>query len=177
MLIRICYYITVSISKNVKREHIIQILEKNEVDFLPVACPDAVAQTRKKDQCFQPFNRHCDCDTTLGIIHRRKNIVTKGKLKRIKKLYSSQEEVEKEVLRQNEAWRDLMKKERETQQWLNFLQELLTKIWRVNIIIHWQSNPFLIKRIEKIGHAEITPDLLLNIEEDVLYEFVKEKNY
>ncbi len=154
------------------------ILEKNDVDFLPIPCPDAIIQEKKSDHCFRPFNNHCDCNTTLGEYFRKKDDIAKSKLKKMKKIYSSLEEAENEVQRQIDVWKDLLRKDIETQRWVKFLQGIFSKVWRINIILHWQSkDPFIIKRIEKRQHTEITTDLLLNIEEDVMYEFVKSENY
>lgn len=177
-LAEICYQIILSVSKKVIRDHIHDILEKNDVDFLPIPSPDAIIQEKKNDHCFRPFNRHCDCNTTLGEYSRKKDTITKSKLRKMKKVYSSPEEVENEVQRQIEAWKDLLRKDIETQRWVNFLQDIFSKVWRICIILHWQSkDPFIIKRVEKRQHTEITTDLLLNIEEDVMYEFVKSENY
>lgn len=177
-LAEICYQIILSVSKNVIRDHIRDILEKNDVDFLPIPCPEAILQEKKNDHCFRPFNRLCDCNTTLGECFRKKDIITEKKLRKMKKIYSSLEEVENEVQRQIDAWKDLLRKDIETQRWAKFLQDIFSKVWRISIILHWQSNnPFIIKRVENRQHTEITTDLLLNIEEDVLYEFVKSENY
>ncbi len=177
-MVEICYHIILSVSRNVTRDHLCEILEKNNVDFLPIPCPDAIRQEKKNDHCFRPFNRHCDCNTTLGEFFRKKDSLTKSKHRKMKKIYSSPEEVEKEVQRQIEAWKDQLKKDIETQRRISFLQDIFSKVWRINIVLHWQSNdPFIIKNVEKRQHTEITPDLLLNIEEDTLYEFVKSENY
>ncbi|MHA2363102.1 MAG: hypothetical protein ACXAC7_04035 [Candidatus Hodarchaeales archaeon] len=145
---------------------------------MSIPCPDAIKQEKKNDHCFQPFNRHCDCNTTLGEFIRKKERITKSKLKKMKKIYSSQEEVEKEVKRQIKVWKDLLINDIETQRWVTFLQDIFSKVWRINLILHWQSNdPFVIKRVETKQHTEITADLLLNIEEDTMYEFVKSENY
>ncbi|MFX1284775.1 MAG: hypothetical protein ACFFB5_14035 [Promethearchaeota archaeon] len=177
-MVEICYQIILSASKNVSRDQISDILERNEIDFISIPCPNAIIREKKNDNCYSPFNRHCDCDTTLGAFLRKKDRITKTKRRKMKKVYSSPQESEKEVQRQLEAWKELLKNDIETQRWISFLQDIFSKVWRINIILHWQSHdPFIIKRVETKYHTEITPDLLLNIEEDVLYEFVKRISY
>ncbi|MFW9904350.1 MAG: hypothetical protein ACFFFH_08470 [Candidatus Thorarchaeota archaeon] len=177
-MVEICYHIILSVSKNVTRDQISDILEKNNVDFIPIPCPDAITQKKKNDSCYSPFNRHCDCNTTLGAFLRQKDRFTKSKLKKMKKIYSSPEESKEEVQRQIEAWKELLVNDIETQRWISFLQDIFSKVWRINIVLHWQSDdPFIIKRLETRQHTEITSDLLLNIEEDVMYVFVKRVSY
>ena len=176
MLTPICIHVIVSLSSHIERDLLDPILEKYDFDFLPRECPDEFQEKRRGDQCFQPFDRHCDCETPLGIIYRRKGVVTKKELKRLRKTFqSSPAELEEEITRRKE----LLKKYPETQQWLNFLTEILAQndIWRINVIIHQQSDPFIIKRTERINDNEIMAELLLNLETDILYEFIKEKTY
>lgn len=63
--------------------------------------------------------------------------------------------------------------------WLDFLRSLLDdkKASRIGLLKHWydkglQTEEITLTRTEKINIDKITPEFLLNLEEDVLYEFL-----
>ena len=71
-----------------------------------------------------------------------------------------------------------IEKEIEINKWNNFLTSVIgkNKLTRVGILKHWYSKglsneDFLIKNTEHISVKELNSDILLNLEDDVLYEF------
>ncbi|MFX1445125.1 MAG: hypothetical protein ACFFHV_17055, partial [Promethearchaeota archaeon] len=72
-----------------------------------------------------------------------------------------------------------MEREKEITRWLDFLNSILNnkKVSRIGLLKHWydkdlQTEVITLARTEKIYIDKITPEFLLNLEEDVLYEFL-----
>ncbi len=68
--------------------------------------------------------------------------------------------------------------------WINFLHNLLDNktVSRIGLLKHWYNQGlddeiFQINETKKISINEITQEYLLNLEEDVLYEFLPAFNF
>ena len=71
-----------------------------------------------------------------------------------------------------------MERDEEIKRWMEFLHSLLDPkiVSRIGLLKHWynkglQNEEIIIKRTERVEVNDISPELLLNLEEDVLYEF------
>ena len=146
------------------------------MDFNPLECPSELLEIRKSDRCYRPIRRHCDCDTTLGIISRRGGIFPKRKMKKLEKNPQITEEGLEKLM--DEEKKSLLNNP-ETNQWFDFLRALLNggDVWHMGLLIHWAPDPLIINEVIKIPQKEITKELLLKIKADTFYEFMREVNY
>lgn len=147
------------------------------MDFLPKNCSEKILEKRKNEVCFQPIDRHCDCDTTLGILSRRGGVLTKRDIKRLKKRNPNMDE--EMIARIAQQRMQELERAPETVQWFDFLQELLSsgEAFHIGLCIHWGWDPSVIKETRKFKKEAITKELLLSMEKDVLYEFIREVQY
>ncbi|MFB0562055.1 MAG: hypothetical protein ACETWM_12700 [Candidatus Lokiarchaeia archaeon] len=147
------------------------------MDFLPKDCSEELLEKRKGDVCFRPIERHCDCDTTLGILSRRGGVLNKKDIKRLKKRNPKMDE--EMIARIAKQRMQELESAPETVQWFDFLQELLSsgEVFHIGLLIHWGWIPPVIKETRKVRKEDITKELLLNMEQDVLYEFIREVQY
>ncbi len=172
----ICYYITATLPKKVKMENIRPVLYKYWMDFLPQDCPEELLEKRSNNVCFRPIEHHCYCDTTLEILNRRGGVLTKKDLKRLKK---NPEMNEERIARIAEQRMQELENAAETVQWFEFLREFLRcgEVFHIGLFIHWASDSLVINETKRFKKEDITKELLLNMEQDVLYEFMMEVQY
>ncbi len=166
----ICYFITATLAKSVEMSRLQPLLVEHQMTFLPVECSPAILSVRENDRCYRPIQRHCDCDTTLGIIRRRRGSVPKSKLKRMRRHSSFSEEAIAEFIA---GQKHQLEKAPETVQWYNFIHAILDirEVWHLGLILQWwDPNSTVIKRHQVTKKADITPEFLISIEEEVFYD-------
>ncbi len=158
-----------------ERSHLQPLLAEHQMAFVPVECSTAILKVRGNDRCYRPIQRHCDCDTTLGIIWRRGGSVSKRKIKRLRRHSSLSEEAMAEFVA---AQKHQLEKAPETVQWYNFIHAILgtREVWHLGLILQWwDPKPAVIKRHEVVKKVDVTPEFLLSIEEEVFYDIQKER--
>jgi len=124
----------------------------------------------------------------LGSLNKLKEyqtLLNSKKVKTLRKKKWTEEEIDKwikEKLKKREVkvGRSInpMERDGKIKRWMDFLHSLLdTKnVNRIGLLKHWynkrlQNEEIIIKRTERVDVNEISPEFLLNLEEDVLYEF------
>jgi hypothetical protein len=94
----------------------------------------------------------------------------KRKVKRVQQHSSfSEEAVAKYVAEQKRQ----LEQAPETVLWYEFIHAILgtSDVWHLGLILQWwDPNPVVIKRHQLVEKAEITPEFLIHLEEDVFYD-------
>jgi hypothetical protein len=190
LLLFMCFYITATLPKDVDLEEIRDLLKEYNMAFSPLENESIQSQIRAGELYFRATKDYCDCDTVLGSsnnLQEYQNLLNSQKVRKLKKKKWTDEEIEKWIKEklQKEGSSTIDKKltpmeiEKDTKRWLDFLHSLLKnkKVPRVGLLKHWydkaiQTEEITLTRIEKINIDKISPECLLNLEEDVLYEFL-----
>ncbi|MHA1467582.1 MAG: hypothetical protein ACTSP6_05825 [Promethearchaeota archaeon] len=183
-----CFYITTSLPKNTKLEELRNLFNKYNMAFSPLKNANISSQLRPEELYLRATKDYCDCGTILGSLNQLKEyqtLLNSKKVKTLKKKKWTEEEIDKwiqEKLNKKESKhgkkRTPLEEELEINRWLDFLHGLLDskKVSRIGLLKHWYTRglhdeEIRIKRTEKAQINAVTSDFLLNLEEDVLYEF------
>ena len=183
-----CFYVTATLPKIIKLEELRNIFNNYNMAFNPIQNKVVQSQLRKGDMYLRATKAYCDCDTILGSLNKLKDyqtLLNSKKVKTLRKNKWTEEEIDKwikEKLKKRElkVGRKFspMERDKKIKRWMDFLHSLLdTKmVARIGLLKHWynkglQNEDIIIKRIERVDVNEISSKSLLNLEEDVLYEF------
>ncbi|MHA1933087.1 MAG: hypothetical protein ACW96X_11125 [Promethearchaeota archaeon] len=183
----LCFYITATLPKGTKIENIKEILKQYQMEFSEIDNHIIKLQLRPGELYFRATKDYCDCETVLGSLNSLQDFQVLSKSKKVKALKKnkwSEEEInnwinEKLKNKQNKSKEKFTPAERKIRldRWGNFLHDLLDnkKVSRIGLLKHWYKmgltdEEIKIKKTEKIVINQVTPELLLNLSEDVLYE-------
>ncbi|MFX1344919.1 MAG: hypothetical protein ACFFAI_07405 [Promethearchaeota archaeon] len=184
-----CFYITATLPKGTKIDSFRKILNMYQMEFSKIYNPFIESQLRPNELYFRATKDYCDCDTVLGSLNKLQDFQTlynSKKVKTLKKKNWSEEDINKWVdqklkTKNKKTGKKLtpIELKEQTDRWINFLHDLLDNkiVPRVGILKHWynrglKNEKIDIKITKKISINEITQEYLLNLEEDVLYEFL-----
>jgi len=183
-----CYYITATLPKGTKLDSLKPILEKFGMDFSLLKNPNITSQLRPNEIYLRATKSYCDCNTTLGsrsITPEYNKILKSQKVRSLRKKQWTDEQIHLWILekinnKKPKGHDNLtpIEKDIEINNWINFLTKVFdnNKLTRVGILKHWYSKglsneDFLIKNTERISVKKLNSNILLNLEDDVLYEF------
>jgi hypothetical protein len=183
-----CFYITTTLPKDTKIDDIRPIFDKYEMAFSEIHNPTVESQLRPGELYFRATKSYCDCDTALGSrnnLQLFQQISKSKKVKTLKKKNWSEEEINtwikekvRKKLKKKGKNKNSLEIKNETNKWIDFMKSLLDNklVSRIGIIKHWyeqgiEDEEFKITDIQRINVNKITPDLLLNLGENILYEF------
>ncbi len=183
-----CFYITATLPKNTDIESIRSILDRYNMAFSPIINNNLSSQLRVGELYFRATKDYCDCDTSLGILNREREyqkLLNSKKIKVLRKKKWSESEIDewiKKKLQKKPSHNKPSITENERQldieRWKNFIYDLINskEVFRIGLLKHWykygiQNEEFFVKKTVKLSKDEITSEILLNLEEDVLYEF------
>ncbi len=188
-MVNLCYYITATLPDKVNLGELKAIFDKFDIDFSLINNSNLKSQLRPNELYLRATKSYCDCDTVLGSQNRSQEyekIIKSKKVKTLKKKKWSEEQIHKWIMnkikfKQHKTALGKIPAEidQEIDKWINFMSTLLNtgKIKRIGILKHWyraglENEEFLIKNTKRVNFKEINTDLLLNLEVDVLYEFL-----
>jgi len=184
-----CFYITATLPKDVDLEELKAIFNEYNMAFNPIENDNIQSQLRTGELYFRATKDYCDCGTVLGSLNNLQeyqNLLKSQKVRTLKKKKWTDEEIDKWIKEKlhKEGSSTIGKKltpmeiDEKIKRWLDFLRSLLDnkKASRIGLLKHWydkglQTEEITLTRTEKINIDKITPEFLLNLEEDVLYEF------
>ena len=189
-----CFYITATLPKRTQVDSFRELLDKHEMKFSPIHNLIVQSQLRPDELYFRATKNYCDCDTVLGSLNRFQDFQTLSKSKKVKALKKknwSEEEINNWI---NTKLKSKQKKtgkkispleiKNEAERWIRFLHALLDNkiVSRIGILKHWytkalEDEEIKIKKTQRISINEITQDLLLNLSNDILYEFLPVYEY
>ncbi len=183
-----CYYITATLPKNTRLDSLKPILGKFGMEFSILKNTNITSQLRPDEIYLRATKSYCDCNTTLGslsITPEYDKMLKSQKVRGLRKKRWTDEQIHLWILekinnKKPKGHDNLtpIEKDIEINNWINFLTVILSKnkLTRVGILKHWYSKGlsnevFLIKNTERISVKELNFSILLNLEDDVLYEF------
>ena len=184
-----CFYITATLPKDVDLEELKAIFNEYNMAFNPIENDNIQSQLRTGELYFRATKDYCDCGTVLGSLNNLQeyqNLLKSQKVRTLKNKKWTDEEIDKWIKEKlhKEGSSTIGKKltpmeiDEKIKRWLDFLRSLLDnkKASRIGLLKHWydkglQTEEITLTRTEKINIDKITPEFLLNLEEDVLYEF------
>ncbi|MFX0074196.1 MAG: hypothetical protein ACFE96_02040 [Candidatus Hermodarchaeota archaeon] len=187
-----CYYITATLPKEADLLSLKPVFEKHKMSFTSVMNEKVLAQLRPGELYFRATKKYCDCDTILGSQTRPQeyeNLLKSKKVKTLRKKNWSEQQIEAwimEKIAKKPHKKGLKKTSREIEEeinnWINFVNVILNTNKRIGILKHWYNSSLIsedirIKKTEQINLKDLTEEKLLNLEEDVLYEFFPSYSY
>lgn len=183
-----CFYITSTLPKKVKLEELEGVFKKYNMAFKPIKNISIQDQLRPEELYFRATNAYCDCNTILGALNTSeeyKKLLDSEKIRSLKKKKWTSEQIDiwirKKIKGKNPKFEKLteIEKENEIKRWKDFIQEILAskKVKRIGILKHWYNSnlseeKFKIRESKQIQIDRLNKNLLLNLEEDILYEFI-----
>lgn len=186
-----CHYITATLPQVVELKSIAPIFELHKLGFELISNPHVAAQVDSQDWYILTSRKHCDCGTALGSLNHQRAAKASSyerDLKKFRKQGWSEAKI-KRWLEQKEQTKERHRREDaalaegggpELDRWIEFLNDLIGSDLspRFGLLVHWyhggiEGERIKIQRREKVRFSEVTPERLMKIEEDVLYEVVR----
>ena len=185
-----CHYITVTLPYNVNADSVAPMFKSHMVGFELISNPHISAQLEVGDLYLLTTRGHCDCGTALGSLNGsavRDDLSYERELKKFRKQGWSEAKINRWI-EQKEQTKEKHLHEDEAQakgsshelnQWVSLITDLLTSGYarRIGLLLHMyhggiESERIGILRKDKVKLADLNPELLMTIKEDVVYEFV-----
>ncbi|NVM19303.1 MAG: hypothetical protein HWN80_16475 [Candidatus Lokiarchaeota archaeon] len=183
-----CFYITTTLPENTDIESIRTILDRYNMALSPIKNNNLSSQLRPGELYFRATKDYCDCDTSLGFLNREveyQKLLNSKKVKTLRKKKWTESEIDEWIRmklqnKPSHSKSSITQKERhlDIERWTNFILEIINsnEVSRIGILKHWyryglNDEEITLKRTVKSSIDEIKPKFLLNLEENVLYEF------
>jgi hypothetical protein len=179
---KMCHFITAVLPGSANFYLVGDVAARFDRAWRPLASNPVLGQLRDGETYYLTTPGHCDCETVLGQATRAVTAAGRvQKLARLRKKGWSETKIDRWLADKEHA--DKRRHQRVTagtldaDRWLALLREILSSgaTETIGLLMHWYSGPisdadFIFAR-ERVPLLEVTPDFLLNIEEDRLYEF------
>ena len=185
-----CHYITASLPGNVNVDSMAAIFKSHKLGFELISNPHVSEHLEAGDLYVLTTRGHCDCGTALGSLDVSAPSDGPGyerELKKFRKQGWSEAKINR-WLEQKEQTKEKHQREDEARargsthelnQWVELITDVLKSgdARRLGLLLHLyhgglESERINILRREKVKLTETTQELLIGIQEDVLYEFV-----
>lgn len=185
-----CHYLTVTLPHSVAPDSLAPIFASHKLSFELISNPHVSQQIETGDWYILTTRKHCDCGTAIGSLNRSENdkpVSHERDLKKFRRQGWSEAKIER-WLEQKEQTKARHQREDEARaqvstpeldQWINFVTDLLKsgKAPRLGLLLHLYRGGIESERVkilhrENVKLAELNPERLMRIKEDVLYEFV-----
>lgn len=191
-LVNMCLFITAAIPGDAKVDCVSRIFSKHKLAFEKIANEFVLAQLNPNDVYVSTTRGHCDCGSALGSVRQDgrddtqnfEDEVVKLRAKRwsegkIQRWLEQKEQTKEKQLREDEA--RITTGIPGANYWHSFISELLLSRCtnKVGLLLHFYKGSVEGERVKittrkRIPVEEITPQQLLEMEYDVLYEFVNQ---
>lgn len=183
-----CFYITATIPNKTDLDKIRTTLDQFEMAFIPIHNDSVSSQLRAGDIYLRATKSYCDCGTMLGSLNRQneyQTLLNSKKIKTLRKKKWTDEEIDSWITQklQNKKKKSgghltIFETKEGSKKWNLFIQAILnsSSIKYIGILKHWyegglENEKITLKEIQKTNFNEVTTEFLLNMEEDILYEF------
>lgn len=188
-----CHFITATLPGNVDRKRAAEIFARHKLNFEEIDNESVRKHLESGDLYFLTTSGHCDCGTVLGSEHRdpglnaeEKEQFRRREIEKLKKKGWSQTKIDRwfkeaELTEEKEKRSEEFAHEyaaRFASDWVAFIQNMLnTKVGpRIGLLVHFYSGglssriPIVEKK--RVNLRELDEGVLLQMSEDVIYEFV-----
>jgi hypothetical protein len=184
-----CHFITATLPPHADLKMVRTLIGAHKQGFTTVANEWVQRQLLPGEIYLCLTRRMCDCGTALGCVGRAEEphaTPDPAELERLRREGWSEARIARRLAEQE---RTAAKREREVAQrriarvseaeeWRALLAAILERqaADRFGLLLHWyrsapETERIELQRREKVPLARLTPELLMEIEEDVLYEF------
>jgi hypothetical protein len=186
-----CHYITACVPANTDLKALRAVVGAHKHGFQPVANDWVAAQLPAGDHYLCLTRKICDCGTVLGCARdgneakanaseRAERAATPPRGWSEARIARWRAEKERAAEKQrHERAASLTDRTAEAEAWIDFLRAVLEPriAARFGLLLHtYRSNPdserIQLRRLEDLSLSRVTPELLMKIEEDVLYQFL-----
>jgi hypothetical protein len=171
-------------------ESVAAMFKSHGFGFELISNPHVAQQIGPQDWYILTSGKYCDCGTALGSLSNRvqdKAIDFEPQVRKLRKQGWSEAKI-KRWLEQKEQTKERHLREDEAlakggdpelDRWIMLFEELINvrQIPKMGLLLHWyhgsvEGARIKIQRRERLRLSEVTPERLMKIEEDVLYEIV-----
>ena len=173
-----CYYITAVLPSGTKQSDVQAIAERQGRNLKPLENSGVQHQLRSGELYCLTTAGHCDCDTTLGSLTRKRSphqSRTELKAKKLTALGWSSKKIERAISQsaQSHAKRSA---EADIEGWIRFMQELRSaRVPYLGLLLHFYdgalSQSIHIKDRILVSSISRAREVLPRVAEDTLYEF------
>lgn len=185
-----CLYITATLPRGAKLDCVATIFDAYKLSFETVSNPYVLEQLPPGEVYVSTTSSHCDCGSALGSPGGRdgdKAVSYEHELKKLRRKGWSETKIlrwleQKERTKEKHVREDEARAESNTpvpRYWVDFISAVLNSKCtdRVGILLHFYQMGVEDERVKILGHErvkleELTPRLLMEMEYDVVYEFV-----
>lgn len=191
-----CDYITAILAAGTDLDGLEPILKRHHLDFSLIPNENVTSQLKPGESYHHATRSVCDCGTALGSLAasgETRGDSDRALSRKVRKLESkgwSRSKIDRWIAQKNwtEAKRERTAYHQEqwtrehytadAERWLAILNEMLNsgKTRAVGLLIHWysgrlESERIHIKKRDKTRVRDASPEMMLHLEHDVLYEF------
>lgn len=185
-----CLYITATLPRGANLDCVAPIFGTYKLSFKTISNPHVLRQLHPGDVYISTTSRHCDCGSVLGSLGGRNGNEPEGyehELKKLRRKGWSEAKIRR-WLGQKEQTKEKHVREDESRvgcempvarYWVDFISAVLNSKCtdRVGILLHFYHTDVEGERIKLLGNERVkleglTPRVLMEMQYDVLYEFV-----
>ena len=179
-----CYYITAVLPSGTSRSDAQAIAERHGRSFTPIENPGVQSQLRSGELYCLTTAGHCDCETSLGVLTRKRSphqSQTALKTKKLAALGWSNVKMERAMSQsaqsqERSAARAKRSAEADIEAWIPFIQEMRSaRAPYIGLLLHFYdgalSQNIQFKDRILVSSASQAREVLPRMAEDTLYEF------
>lgn len=184
-----CHYITATLPLISNLQLVAEIFEEHKLGFERILNPHVRRQIAPGDIQILTTRAHCDCGTVLGSLDREDSDLSHdyerdaGRLRtkrwseqKIRRWIDEKEQTKARHVREDSQL--VLNRTSEACRWIEFLAAVLESraATRIGLLVHVyrggiESERIVIQRVERVRLAELIPELLMKMKEDLIYEF------
>jgi hypothetical protein len=180
-----CHFITATLPEGTDLAALCPVLKEHGGVLNPLENPWVQEQLPSGTLYLNATSGICACGTSLGSLRRTADrpAASKKELRKLRQEGWSEAKIERWVEEKEAAKAQALTtaqaaRTADAERWITQLRSILAagKTDRVGLLLHWYRGSLEDERIHLRNRVpvridEVTPDLLMNLEEDVLYEF------
>ena len=184
-----CHFITGLIDSKVTLDDLNKVGHDNAITFVKCDNEFVKSQLKSGEDYLVKRTSICDCGTQLGLVSRTNTPDTtrieKREVDKLKKKGWSETKIKRWLTdREKTSEKDKIKYDRivngvhlDIANWIDYINKVFTetKTQHFGLLLHWYKGGLEDERIKlkdriKVKLSELTPDTLLKMDEDVIYE-------
>jgi hypothetical protein len=175
-----CHLITTTLSHDTELGALRPVIREHRMALAPIYNSHVATQLPRGTLYLRATQGMCDCGTALGCLtrgDRDPHHAGERDQERLRRKGWGEAKIARWVAeRERSAGRETRRAEAD--RWLTFIRAVLEtgRTHRFGLLLHWYCGGIETERINlrdtrRLPIAQVTPDTLMEIEEDVLYEF------
>jgi len=185
-----CHFITATLPQSAKLDSVALLFEAHKLSFKQISNPHILLQLESADTYILTTASHCDCGTALGMLNRSgepEHVDHGNEIKKFRKQGWSEPKIQR-WLEQKQQTKEKYLREDDARaetgtpdaaRWVEFITDVLKSGYtrRIGLLLHLYHGGIASERIkilgkEKVKLKELSAKSLMEMKEDVVYEFV-----